>query len=142
MHIAYLGCLAVVDDTACISGMGGWVNHAVIRTRHFVADGPDVTIVVESLAVIHDISNAQDGNNSYCDRQLDVALVVSFDDLNLARLGQSWSLLVCLVNTLGFLSSRADIGDSRWDRGWRLGFRLFGSRSSRNRCRGTSGRWG
>lgn len=107
--------------------MGSWVNHAVIGTRHFITDRPDVTIIVEGFTVIDDVSNAKDGNDSNRDRQLDIALVVPFDDLDFARLGQSWSLLVCLVNTLGFLSSRTNISDGRWDRSRCLGFRLFGS---------------
>lgn len=137
----YLGSFAVVNDTACVGGMGGRVNHTVVGARHFVSDRPNVTVIVESLAVIDDVSNTQDGDYSDRDRQFDVALLVFFDDLNLARLSQSWSLLVGLVNALGFLSSRANIGDGRWDcsRCMRLG--LFGPWPSRGWRRGTRSRW-
>lgn len=133
----YLGSFTVIDDAASVSGMGGRVDHAIVGPRHFVSDGPDVTVIVESLAVIDDMSNAQDGDDSDCDRQFNVALLILFDDLDLTRLGQSWSLFVGLVNTLGFLSSRANIGDCRWDcsRCMRLG--LFGPWSRRGWRRGT-----
>lgn len=121
--------------------MGGRIDHAVVGARHFVSDGPDVTVIVESLAVIDDMSNAQDGDDSDRDREFDVALLIFFDDLDFTRLGQSWSLLIGLMNALGFLSSRANIGDGGWDcsRCMRLG--LFGPWPRRGWRRGTRSRW-
>lgn len=96
---------------------------------------------MESLAVIDDVSNAQDGDDSDCDRQFDVAPFILFDDLDLTRLGQSRSLLVGLVNALGLLSSRSNIGDGRWDCSRRMRLGLFGPWSSRCWRRGTRSRW-
>ena len=107
----YLGSLAIIDHTACVGSLGVGVNHAVVGARHLVSDRPDITVVVEGLAVVDDISNVQDGNDSDRDRQLDIALLIPFQDLNSTRLGQSSSLLIGLVNAFGLLSSRADIGD-------------------------------
>lgn len=79
------------------------INHAVVRSRGAVADGPDIALVVESLTVPDHVSNIQNGQNADGDRELDVAMLVSVNMQDLAHSGWAWPMLERVVDTLWLL---------------------------------------
>lgn len=107
----YLGCFSVINDAASVGRKVAWVDHTVVQARHLVSNRPDVSIIVERLAVENHMSNTPDGNNSHSHWELDVSCFILFQCLDLPCFSQAWSLLVSLMNTLWLLGCRSDIGD-------------------------------